>query len=657
MALGERCRRPAADQQKTDGVRDVTDPMQLFFAQKGEFDRIRNADLPSGEKTTLFADLARLNALYMIERAGSGHIGSSFSCLDIVAWLHLNVMERADLKSGDIFFSSKGHDAPGLYSLLIGLGQLPFETLHLLRRMGGLPGHPDIGTPAMHTNTGSLGMGISKAKGFVHADRLAGRQRRIFVMTGDGELQEGQIWESLASAANLKMGSIVAIVDSNKFQSDTHVSRVNDLRDVAAKFEAFGWASARCDGHSPDALSAALRELEKHTERPKVIVADTIKGAGVSFMQHTALGADDEFYRFHSGAPGPANYASALQELRTRIDSSLRGARLEPLKLDRAERVAPAAAVPQKRLIPAYSDALLQQAQAHADIVALDGDLMIDCGVLAFRNSFPDRFFECGIAEQDMVSTAGALALSGKLPIVHSFACFLSTRPNEQIFNNATECTKIIYVGSLAGLVPGGPGHSHQAIRDIAALGGTPGLTMLEPATESEVAEVLDWCVNQATGPCYIRLVSVPWEPPQTPSGTLTPGRGRTIREGDDVVVFGYGPILLSVAEQAAKLLDGAGIGVQIVDLPWLNAVDGDWLREIVAGADLVVCLDNHAPVGGQGDRIAACLAADASHPPLLKIGVEGIAACGTAAEVLAYHGLDAPSLSARIREKLSAIR
>ena len=118
---------------------------------------------------------------------------------------------------------------------------------------------------------------------------------------------------------------------------------------------------------------------------------------------------------------------------------------------------------------------------------SLDADLRLDCGLVAFRERFPDRFFECGIAEQDMVSQAGAMALAGLLPVVHSFACFLSTRPNEQIYNNATEGTKVIYAGSLAGLVPGGPGHSHQSVRDISALGAVPGMSLIEPFTEAEV--------------------------------------------------------------------------------------------------------------------------------------------------------------------------
>jgi transketolase len=619
----------------------------LAYAPKAEFDRIRNLPVAPAERTRLFADLARLNTLYMIERAGSGHIGSSFSSLDIVCWLHLDVMEGIDRPDGDIYFSSKGHDAPGLYAAMLALGLLPFEKIDGLRRLGGLPGHPDVGTPFIRTNTGSLGMGISKAKGFVIADRLSGRKRRIFVMTGDGELQEGQLWESLGSAANRRMGEITVIVDHNKLQSDTFVERVSALGDLEAKFAAFGWAVARCEGHDPAALSAALATLDAQADRPKVIIADTIKGAGVSFMQHTAMTADQEFYKFHSGAPGAENYAKGLAELRARIDGRLAKLGAQALTLTEQPRAPAAAPAATARLIPAYAEALLALGEKRADIVALDGDLMIDCGVLPFRDRFPDRFIECGIAEQDMVSTAGGLALAGKLPIVHSFACFLSTRPNEQIFNNGTERTKIIYAGSLAGLVPGGPGHSHQSIRDIATLSSVPGLTLVEPATTSEVAEVLEWCVSANKDSSYIRLISVPWPAPSAPQGKLIAGQGRTIRDGKDVVIFAYGPILLGEAEKAARAIEAdAGVSVRVVNLPWLNNLDAEWLARSVEGARLAVALDNHARVGGQGDAIAAALAARKAAPPLLIIGIDGIAECGTPAEVLAHHGLDAASIA-----------
>src|ERR671913_460097 len=210
---------------------------ELVYVPAAEFRRLVEAKRPAVATAEAYAALARLNTLYMIARAWSGHIGTSFSSIEIMSWLFLN--EIRDLDQGpqacDIFFSSKGHDAPALYSVLIGLGLLPAEQLHQLRRLDGLPGHPHVETPYIQANTGSLGMGISKAKGMVLANRAAGRERRVFVLTGDGELQEGQFWESLGSAAHRGLGEIVAIIDHNKIQSDTWVRQVSDLGDLEAK--------------------------------------------------------------------------------------------------------------------------------------------------------------------------------------------------------------------------------------------------------------------------------------------------------------------------------------------------------------------------------------------------------------------------------------
>src|SRR6476660_4561518 len=170
----------------------------LRYVPAAELDRIRTLDADPYERVSAFADACRLNALYMIERAGSGHPGTTFSSIAIVAWLHLEV-----LRDGDRYFSSKGHDVPGLYAVLAALGRIDFDLIHRLRRLDGLPGHPDVAaTPEVVTSTGSLGMGVSKARGFVLADRLLGKSGRVYVLTGDGELQEGQFWEALQPNAH-----------------------------------------------------------------------------------------------------------------------------------------------------------------------------------------------------------------------------------------------------------------------------------------------------------------------------------------------------------------------------------------------------------------------------------------------------------------------
>ncbi len=281
-------------------------------------------------------------------------------------------------------------------------------------------------------------------------------------------------------------------------------------------------------------------------------------------------------------------------------------------------------------------EALAEAAEREPRLVALDADLYLDTGLIAFRTRFPERFVECGIAEQDMVSQAGTMALSGLIPAAHSFACFLTPRASEQVFNNATERTKVIYAGSLAGIVPGGPGHSHQSVRDIALMGSVPGMACLEPATEDEARRCVEWAVNEADGPVYIRLVSVPWElgfdPPAAES--LHPGRGTVLRADGDAVIVCTGPVLAS----QAHAVDHAAV----VLLPWLRDVDGAWLGE-VAGGRRVVVLDNHAPRGGQGDAVRAALPGERVD----IIGVEGVPACGTNDEVLRHHGLDSGSIAA----------
>jgi transketolase len=629
--------------------------MDLQYVPAAEFSRIRSLDAPPHARASALAAAGRINTLYMITRAGSGHIGTSFSCLDVLAWLFLEEMRVSPSGPRDLYFSSKGHDAPALYAVLTALGLLDFDLIHRLRRLGGLPGHPDVRTPFVETNTGSLGMGVSKAKGMALANRLLGTSARVYVLTGDGELQEGQIWESLATAVHQRLGEITVIVDHNKVQSDTWVADVSDLGDLPGKFAAFGWHVDRCDGHDTAQIAAAFTRLRSVTGRPKVLIADTVKGKGVTFMEPSAIDPVERLYRFHSGAPSNEMYAEAVAELIGTANSRLAAVGADKLRLEREPR--PETPTPGRvhRLVTAYSRELVRQAERNPRLVVLDADLVLDCGLIPFRKRFPERFFECGIAEQDMVSTAGGMALRGLLPVAHSFACFLSTRSNEHIYNNATEHTKVIYVASLAGLLPAGPGHSHQSVRDISAVGGVPDLILLEPSTEEETEQAVEFCVNTASSSCYLRLVSIPAEIPfALPTlYRLTLGRGVTLREGRDAVLIGYGPVLLTQAYRAAELLaERAGLGVAVVNLPWLNRVDHAWLADVAGQYPWVFTLDNHYVHGGQGQMLLAALAEldQRPMPRARRLGVTAIPLGGGNTEVLRAHGLDAEGLAEQVR-------
>jgi len=620
---------------------------KLYFAPFGEIRRVLETVSDKFLRFQILADVLRINVLYMIRLAGSGHPGTSFSAMDIMTCLHFEAM-----RYGDIFFSSKGHDVPALYSILIARGILPFEKLHELRKLGGLPGHPDVRTPGIMTNTGSLGMGVSKAEGMALANRLNCNAGRIYVLSGDGELQEGQIWESLRSAAARKLSEITLIVDHNKIQSDLYVKDTGDLGDLENKFRSFGCEAFRCGGHDFEALFQTLELAKKIKDRPQVVIADTIKGKGVSFMERFG---EDGLYKFHSGAPSYEQYDAALEELMSRANRFLKSAGESELKFEYREIEIKDSPKKVLRLNAAYGDELVKIARERRDIIALDADLVLDTGLLPFKKEFPWRYFECGIAEQDMVSLAGGLALKGALPVAHSFACFLSTRPNEQIYNNATERTKIIYVASLAGLLPATPGHSHQSVRDISALGSIPGLTMIEPSCEEEARMAIRWAVYENKESAYIRICNVPAEISYSlpKNYALKTGRGVFLKKGKEVAIIAYGPVMLEQAMSAARLLEEDGISTAVVNLPWLNRFDKKWFKKHFSAFKLVATIDDHYTELGQGMAITAFFANLFLPCNLLNFGVEEIPVCGQNREVLRHHGLDAESVYKKIKKAL----
>jgi transketolase len=630
----------------------------LKLIPRKEFER-------AGDDLGLLADMCRANALVAVKRAGSGHLGSSFSSLDIVThllWGELNVAELGwDDPNRDIFFSSKGHDVPGLYAALHALGEIPTERLLRLRRLGGLDGHPDIGVPGIEANSGSLGMGLSKGRGMAWAKRYLDRGGIVVVMTGDGELQEGQNWEALASAAHQRVGNLWAIVDRNELQSDRPTEEILALGDLEAKLRAFGSHVEVCDGHDHDALASAFASMRAAPgDVPKVLVANTIKGRGVSFMEHPrALREDGGTYRWHAGAPDDDAFARAHDELVDRIAQRLPDLQLEevpPLE-DRVSLegepesgVGTRVAVSDEYVAAAYGEELLQLVMRHPEVVVLDADLASDCRVRTVELEQPSHFVEVGIAEQDMVSMAAGLARQGLLPVVNSFASFLASRANEQIYNQASEGTKVVYALHYAGLIPAGPGKSHQSVRDISLLGALPNVTIVQPVNADETGALLRWAIEDAEESVAIRLAIGPSPRRIELEGGLQPGRGSVVRDGDGPTLLAYGPVLVHEALVAAEALAARGVDLRVVAMPWLNRFDAEWLEELGEEEDVFV-LEDHAPVGGLADGLRRALD---SRTRVTAFGVEGWPACGTPPEALHAHELDGLSLAARIERATS---
>jgi transketolase len=609
--------------------------------------------------------MCRLNALVAVKRAGSGHLGSSFSAMDIVAFLLFEELDTASLgwehPDRDIYFSSKGHDVPGLYAALYALGVIPRERLVRLRRLGGLDGHPDVGIPGIEANSGSLGMGVSKGRGIAWAKRRLGRGGRVVVMVGDGELQEGQNYEGLQAAAHERLARLTVVVDRNELQSDMPTDEIVSLGELEDRFRAFGWHVTSCDGHDAGALRSAFTAFREVEDRPQALVARTIKGKGVSFMEHpAALRAGGGTYRWHAGAPDDESFERAFSELGWRLGERLEALGLDGLELEPVDAGEPVrgtlegepesgagtrhAKVTDEYVVDAYGEELVRLGAEREDLVVLDADLASDCRVRAFELAYPDRFVECGIAEQDMVSTAAGLARHGLLPVVNSFASFLASRANEQIYNQASEGSKVVYALHYAGLIPAGPGKSHQSIRDISLLGSLPDTTLVQPGSSEETRALVRWAVEDARGNVGIRLAIGPSPRRVDLPEDVRPGWGSVVRDGADAVLLAYGPVMLHEALTAAELLSERGLGLAVANMPWLNRFDGGWLRELDEYAHVFV-LEDHSPVSGLADALRR----ERPELRLTAFGVEGWPACGTPTEALRAHGLDGVSLAERI--------
>ncbi|MCX7735568.1 MAG: 1-deoxy-D-xylulose-5-phosphate synthase [Candidatus Kapabacteria bacterium] len=633
--------------------------MRLKLIEKTEFDRVR----PKGKENHLFlqlyADMCRYNTLVSVKKAGSGHLGTSFSAMDIVTYLYLSELNVLDVginsPDRDIYFSSKGHDVPGLYSFFYSVGILSEDDILKLRRFGGLDGHPDVSIPGIEANTGSLGMGISKGRGMAIAKKYLGQKGRVFVLTGDGEFQEGQIYESLQATAHQKVTNLTVIIDRNKFQTDMLVNDVNSIDDLATKVSAFGWFVTYCNGHNYRDLERTFEMIKEVNDKPKFIIADTIKGKGVSIFENYEKDETGRIlYRWHSGAPSDEHYSIAEEELRNRINSLAKELGLNEIHFkELPEETKVPSNVSQEFVKNAFGEALCEIAETRKDFIVIDGDLSADCGLRKFEYKYPERFIENGIAEQDMTSLAGGLARMGLLPVVSSFSSFLTSRANEQIYNNACEKTKIIYACHFAGILPAGPGKSHQSVRDISLLGAIPNMIIVEPCNSIETKQVVDFCVNEADVNCAIRLIIGPSpriiELPQ--NYKLELGKGTVLKEGTDAIIFAYGPVMLHEALLASELLETKGFSLMVVNMPWLNRVDNHWLESVTKKHSKIFVLEDHSNFGGLGDLLLNNITKikKQEYFSFERFGLDEYPVCGTPPEVLGYHKLDGKSLAERI--------
>jgi len=632
------------------------------YVAREVFRRLEGAPTgPAGDSAVkTAADLVRFNALLSVARAGTGHLGASLSMAETVAELYFR-RGRFDPSTAadpdrDIFVLSKGHAAPLQYALLAAKGYFGNDRLNRLRRWNGLPGHSHTSVPGVEANTGSLGMGISKAVGWATVRQRFAKPGRVWVIVGDAEIQEGQVWEALLSAAGFACPNLTVIIDDNRVQTDQFTRDILVYRDLPGTLKAMGFAVDRADGNDPASLRTAFDRLDAHADKPKLLIADTLKGAGVSYMEHPAcLKTPADRYVWHNRPPNSDLLKQAHGEILARVRPALTALGIVVPDAPTAHVVPiepPATGIKGKPLVPAFAEALVAWGKADPKLLVLDADLEDDCGLTPFRKAFPDRFLELAIMEMHMCSAASAFCSAGFVPVINSYAAFLTSRSNEQIYNLCCDTdSRFLLVGHLTGVIPATPGQSHQAFRDISCLRSIPGLRLVQPATPADARRAVERFAAGELGPrVYLRMSAAP-SALELPDGgcDTAPGRSFVVRAGKHAVLIAAGPVLLGECLAAAELLAGKGIEVEVRNHPWLGEFDAEEVSALVARKLPIVVAEDHHRAGGLGECLFTAIAACGASARLGHVCLTDLPDTGFRTEALDGMGIGRTAIAAAV--------
>ncbi len=561
----------------------------------------------------------------------------------------------------DRFVLSKGHAAPILYAAWAETGAFPREELLKLRTLGSdLEGHPTPRLPFVDVATGSLGQGICAAVGIALNARRIKSSYRTYVLLGDGESAEGSVWEAADVSAMDGLDNLCGITDVNGLGQSRPTMWQHDMEQFARRWRAFGWHAIVIDGHDMDAILDALAEAKATRGQPTMILARTIKGKGVSFVEGKegwhgkAFKKGEEMDRAVAElekqfvpvpADGPAgNLAAQIPRPPSRPHAVETAKTMAPPSYKLGDEVATR---------EAYGTALAKLGDADPRIVALDADVKNSTFSDKFEKAHPDRFYENFIAEQVMVGAAMGLAARGAIPFPSSFACFL-TRAADFVRMAAISNVNVKFAGSHAGVSIGEDGPSQMALEDLAMFRAEPNYAVVYPcdavSTERLMAEIA-----YHPGPAYMRTSR-----PKTPviyngDERFPLGGLKVLRQSaDDVAtVIGAG-VTVFEALAAYDRLRGQGIAIRVIDLYSLSPVDRAGLAAAArATGGRLITVEDHYAVGGIGDAVAEAVA-DAGFT-VHRLAVREIPRSGKPEELLDRFGISAAHIVEMV-QKLQAV-
>ena len=584
------------------------------------------------------------------------------SAADLVAAIFFYAM-RYDVENpknpvNDRIVFSKGHAAPLLYAAWAEAGAFPVERLKTLRQFTSeLEGHPTPRLKWVEVATGSLGQGLSCGVGMALNTKFLDQiDNRIFVLMGDGEVAEGSIWEAAELGSYYKLDNVIGLVDVNGLGQSQRTMYGHDTEVYRKRFDSFGWHAITIDGHDVPQIIAALDEAMAVKDKPSVIIASTKKGKGVSFIE------DKEGWHGKAFKKGEeADRAIAELEPKAKGAESLKVKPPEGRSVGKAVGSNGQSGKPGE--IPyslgqevatreAYGDALARLGEINPRVVALDGDTKNSTYSEKFMKAHPDRFFECFIAEQNMVGAAVGLAAMGKIPFASTFACFL-TRAYDQIRMAAISQSNLKLCGSHAGVSIGEDGPSQMALEDFAMMRAIEGSSVLYPsdAVSTEHAVRL---AAEAEGIVYVRTTR-----PKTPviyntDTKFALGRAHVVRKSaEDKLTIVAGGVTLFEAIAASDQLKSEGIAVRVIDIFSIKPIDEETLRSSAQETNnLILTVEDHSAWGGIGDAVAGAVS-----PLGVKVhslGVRELPRSGKPEELLAAYGIDRTAIVKKVNELIA---
>ncbi|MFI1721456.1 transketolase [Streptomyces sp. NPDC020489] len=607
-------------------------------------------------KTAELVDLGqqlRVDSVRAADAAGSGHPTSSMSAADLMAVLlahHLRYdFDRPAHPGNDRFVLSKGHASPLLYASYKAVGAIDDAELVTFRRLGSrLEGHPTPRRlPWVETATGSLGQGLPVGVGIALAGkRLERTGYRVWVLCGDSELAEGSVWEAAEHAAHEHLDNLTLIVDVNRLGQRGPTRHGHDLDAYARRFQAFGWHTVEVDGHDVDAVDRAYGEAASTSGQPTAILARTLKGKGVEAVQdreglHGKPLPDAEQAIAELG--GPRDHRVRVQEPpATRMLHAVRAGHLELPRWEKGSEEKTATR-------DAYGQALAALGAARGDVVALDGEVSDSTRAEAFAKEHPDRFFECYIAEQQMVAAAVGLAARGFVPYASTFAAFL-TRAYDVVRMAAVSGAGINLVGSHAGVAIGQDGPSQMGLEDLAMMRAVHGSTVLYPCDPNQTAQLVA-AMAGLEGIRYLRTSRGGGPAIYGPDEEFPIGGSKVLRSSDrDRLTIVAAGVTVPEALAAADALDGQGIAVRVVDLYSVKPVDRATLRQAAEETGCLMTVEDHHEEGGLGDAVLDAFSDGRPVPRLVRLAVRSMPGSASPAEQLHAMGIDAESVAAAVR-------